>query len=59
MYVSKWVLRRRPVFEHFFGTKEDVEYEREGFMTVFMKASKPNGDVMSAPLRTAEDDANA
>ncbi|MDA3799797.1 MAG: class I SAM-dependent methyltransferase [Kiritimatiellae bacterium] len=42
MYICKWVFRRQPMFHSFFEKKEDAEHQREGFMTLFLKAIKPN-----------------
>ncbi len=42
MYVSKWVLRRRPVFEKFFLEKDLADYGKDnGFANLFMKFRKP------------------
>jgi len=41
MYFSKWVLRRKPLFENFFCKKEINEYMgRNGFVNVFIKLKK-------------------
>jgi SAM-dependent methyltransferase len=42
MYVSKWVLRRRPVFEAFTRSKQGKEFSRNGgFVNAFVKCQKP------------------
>ena len=40
LYFSKWVLRRRPICEDWFDRKQDEEYVREGYMTVFVRFEK-------------------
>lgn len=40
LYFSKWVLRRRSVCEDWFDRKQDEEYVREGYMTVFVRFEK-------------------
>ncbi len=40
MYFSKWVLRRRPLFQKLFNHQLDVEYQHPGLSTVFLKCSK-------------------
>jgi hypothetical protein len=42
MYVSKWVLRRPPLFERFLLSRLDQEWSgAEGFVHVFLDARKP------------------
>lgn len=41
MYVSKWILRRRPLFQDIFSQKEHKEYMSEdGFGDIFIKLKK-------------------
>ena len=40
LYFSKWVLRRQPLREEWFHRKQDAEYAREGYMTVFVRFAK-------------------
>ena len=41
MYVSKWILVRKPIMENFFSGKEHVEYMKdEGFANLFIKFRK-------------------
>jgi len=42
MYISKWVLRRRPVMEKFFFEKENAEFmsDQPGFSNIFIKFRK-------------------
>ena len=40
LYISKWVLRRMPIFKSFFDKKTDEEYCKNGYMTLFINASK-------------------
>ncbi len=38
MYISKWILRRSPIFDDFFRSKENKEYlKNKGFVEVFVK----------------------
>ena len=40
-YISKWVFRRRPIFETFFSEKENLEYMVDnGFANIFIKFRK-------------------
>lgn len=48
LYFSKWVLRRRPVCEDWFDRKQDKEYVREGYMTVFVRFEKEQA-IRNAP----------
>lgn len=40
MYFSKWVLRRRPLFESRLNKKIDQEYKLPGFIDIFLKFKK-------------------
>ena len=40
LYFSKWVLRRRPLYEDWFDQQQDAEYLREGYMTLFVRFAK-------------------
>lgn len=40
MYISKWLLRRKPLFQTFFTRKENEEYAKEGFVNIFVKYKK-------------------
>ncbi len=40
LYLSKWVLRRAPLQERWFDRKQDEEYGRDGYMTVFVRFKK-------------------
>jgi SAM-dependent methyltransferase len=40
LYVSKWVLRRRPLFAAAIDRRLDAEWERPGFANVFLRAPK-------------------
>lgn len=42
LYISKWVFRRRPLYEYFFDKKQDEEYSKNnGFAIIFMRLRKP------------------
>ena len=41
MYFSKWILRRKSLFGDFFLKKEDAEYQKAGFVNIFVKYRKP------------------
>lgn len=40
MYFSKWILRRRSLFENWFYKKIDQEYKQPGFNDIFVKFKK-------------------
>jgi SAM-dependent methyltransferase len=40
LYVCKWVLRRPPLLEGWLDRKQDEEYARDGYMTVFVRFDK-------------------
>ena len=41
MYFSKWILRRKPLFQKYFIKKENLEYQKKnGFNNIFIKAKK-------------------
>jgi SAM-dependent methyltransferase len=41
MYISKWILRRKPLFQNFFSQKEHEEYmANDGFGNIFVKFKK-------------------
>lgn len=41
LYISKWIFRRKPIFETFFSEKENLEYVADnGFANIFIKFRK-------------------
>ncbi len=41
MYISKWIFRRKPIFQNYFIRKENFEYEKNnGFANIFVKFRK-------------------
>lgn len=41
MYISKWIFRRRPIFQNYFIKKENFEYEKDdGSANIFVKFRK-------------------
>ncbi|MCX6739602.1 MAG: class I SAM-dependent methyltransferase [Candidatus Parcubacteria bacterium] len=40
LYFSKWMLRRKRIFNDFLNTKEDKEFARQGFANIFIKFQK-------------------
>ena len=40
LYFSKWILRRKRILCNFFDKKEDVEFSKKGFATIFIKFKK-------------------
>lgn len=40
MYISKWALRRSPLFQNFFNQKIDSEYKKDGFYGAFIHYQK-------------------
>ncbi|TKZ35875.1 class I SAM-dependent methyltransferase [Brachyspira catarrhinii] len=40
LYISKWIFRRKPFLEKFFKTKSNIEYKKDGFMTIFIQYIK-------------------
>lgn len=39
-YISKWILRRKPLFDDFFRKKETDDYKKDGFYNIFAKFKK-------------------
>lgn len=37
LYISKWLLKRPMIAEQFFHQRMDLEYDKEGYATIFMK----------------------
>ena len=40
LYISKWIFRRKPFLENFFKVKSNIEYRKDGFMTIFIQFIK-------------------
>jgi 2-polyprenyl-3-methyl-5-hydroxy-6-metoxy-1,4-benzoquinol methylase len=40
LYFSKWILRRKRIFNGFFNNKEDKEFSKKGFANIFIKFKK-------------------
>ena len=40
LYISKCIFRRKPFLEKFFKTKSNIEYKKDGFMTIFIQYIK-------------------
>jgi ubiquinone/menaquinone biosynthesis C-methylase UbiE len=41
LYIAKWIFRRRPIFEKFIQSKQDLEYKKgKGFTNIFIKFRK-------------------
>lgn len=40
LYISKWIFRRKPFLENFFKVKSNIEYKKDGFMTIFIQYIK-------------------
>ena len=40
LYISKWILRRKQLFREFESKKEDQEFNRRGFVNMFIKLKK-------------------
>jgi len=41
MYISKWVFRRKPIFQDYFIKKENIEYKKDdGFANIYVKFRK-------------------
>ena len=40
LYISKWIFRRSPFFEHFIDNKLNEEYKGKGYMTIFIDYQK-------------------